>query len=250
MSAAGPQVRVFPTAGAVSSEAAALLKEWASEAVAAHGRFVIALSGGSTPEKLYRLLRNAGPSWLPYPKMDVFWSDERAVPPDDRNSNFRLAWNLWLAHIPLGEERVHRIKGEEGAATAAADYENELRSLLGDLPRFDVILLGVGSSDAHTASLFPRSRALRSRRLVEATRAPFPPRDRITLTLRVIHAARHLLVLVTGGGKADAVRRAMQKPPSSTVPASVLLRPEATWLLDEAAASALRARSAKRPSAE
>ncbi len=242
MSGAAPRVRVFPTTAALAQEAVRSLTSWAQQAVGDHGRFALALSGGKTPATLYELLAAAGPGALPYDRIEVFWSDERAVPPDHRESNYGLAWSAWLSRVPLEARRLHRIRGEGDPETVAADYEIELRHTLGDPPHLDLVLLGVGR-DGHTASLFPHDPALRADRLVVAVSAPVSPRRRVTFTLRLINAARHGLVLVTGRHKAAAVRRALEGPPSPASPASWLRGPHVVWLLDKTAAAGLRGRS-------
>ncbi|MBI3976502.1 MAG: 6-phosphogluconolactonase [Armatimonadetes bacterium] len=233
-----PRVRVFPTLEALTEEAARTLRRDAAAAVTRRGRFTLALVGGQTPEVLYRLLGAAGPRALPYPRLEIFWSDERAVPPGHRDSNYRLAWEIWLSRVPVDPRRVHRIRGEEGPDAAAARYERELRRTLGIPPRLDLILLGVGR-DGHTASLFPHAPALRSARLVEAAVAPASPRKRVTFTPALIGAARRVLVLAAGREKARVVERALAHPPSDTVPASLLRGRNVSWLLDRAAAARL-----------
>jgi len=237
VSQTGPEVRVVSTLQALAEEAAGLLRHAAERAVANRGRFTLALSGGQTPLLLYRQLAAAGPDALPYDRMEIFWSDERAVPPDHPDSNYHLVWEAWLAHAPLDARRIHRIRGEDGPAAAPA-YEAELRTLLGDPPRLDLILLGVGR-DGHTASLFSDTATVDATRLVIATVAPFPPQDRVTFTFPLIWSAATVLVLVAGPDKAQAVRQALLDRPSATIPSSNLRAPHMIWLLDEAAAAAL-----------
>ncbi len=233
---AGPEIRVFPTPHALAGEAARFVRDAAQQAVADHGRFALALTGGQTPQALYALLAESGPDALPYDRMEVFWSDERAVPPDHEESNYGLAWKAWLARAPLDLRRIHRIRGEDDPERAAADYDAELRRVLGNPPRLDLVLLGVGP-DGHTASLFGGDAALTSDRLVAAATAPVPPQRRITFTPRLIEAAARVLVLVTGSDKAETVRRALEEPPSPAVPASLLRGPGVVWFLDDAAAT-------------
>ncbi len=239
MTTPGPQVRALPTAQAVAEEAVRVVRDVAGRAVAARGRFSLALSGGHTPRGLYALLAQAGAEGLPYDRTEIFWSDERALPPDHRESNYRLAWGTWLSRVPVSAEHIHRVRGEIDPQGAAAEYEREVLRVLGDPPRFDLVLLGMGS-DGHTASLFPGDPALESNRLVVAVRAPIAPYPRVTFTFRVIEAARHILVLATGGDKAEAIKGALGNPLAPGFPAARLRRPHVLWLLDEAAAAVLR----------
>ena len=160
------EVRILADADAIAQTAAAEFVDAAREAVCAKGSFSVALSGGSTPKALYTLLLNNGPlrAMMPWDKIQFFFGDERHVPPDDAESNFRMASEAMLAKAPIDSKQVHRIKGEiENAAEAAAEYERDLRVSFrlatGQLPRFDLILLGMGP-EGHTASLCPGTKAL------------------------------------------------------------------------------------------
>lgn len=233
------QVRLFPTLDALAAGAARTVRRRAAAAVAARGRFTLALSGGETPEALYRLLGEADPRTLPYDRVEIFWSDERAVPPGHRDSNYRLAWKSWLSRVPVRVGPVHRIRGEASPLTREAQrYARLLRRRLGVPPRLDLVLLGIGR-DGHTASLFPRASTLRSDRLVEVAVSRAPPRGRVTLTLLLIRSARAVLVLAAGAEKAAPVARALLAPPSEAIPASLLRGRGVIWLIDEAAASKL-----------
>lgn len=238
---AAPEVRVFPSLHALAEEAVRCIHRVALQAVAARGRFTLALSGGRTPQGLYTLLAQGGAGALPYDRMEVFWSDERVVPPDHPESNYAVAWRAWLSRVPLPAARIHRVPAAVGAQQAAAQYEAELLRVLGDPPRLDLVLLGVGR-DGHTASLFPGRPALEDDRLVVAATAPEPPRRRVTFTPRAIRLAYRVLVLASGGDKAQAVRRALEEEPSAAVPASMLRWARVCWFLDEAAAAPLRRR--------
>jgi len=210
-------LRILPDLEAVSREAAERFAAAAGRGVRERRRFTVALSGGSTPAALFRLL--AAPPLreaLPWDRTQVFWGDERCVPPEDPASNYGTAHALFLSRVPIPPQNVHRMRGEEDPERAAAAYEAELRAAFGltggEGPRFDLILLGLGE-DGHTASLFPGSPALRETdRLVAA---PFVERlsaYRLTLTLPVLNAAREVLVLVAGGVKAAALREVLQGP--------------------------------------
>ena len=213
--------------------------EWLAETMARNltssGRCTIALSGGGTPRPVYAAL--AAPDLaggIDWGKIDVYFGDERAVPPDDRENNYRMATDALLSHVPIPASHVHRIEAERHDLDAAADaYAQVLPEAL------DVLVLGLGA-DGHTASLFPGSPALteRRRRVVVVT-SPKPPRQRVTITPPVIAAARQVVMLVTGREKAATVARALDTdaPPPSQVPA-VLAR-HGVWFLDPLAAARL-----------
>jgi 6-phosphogluconolactonase len=205
------------------------------------GRHIV-LTGGSTPGVAYERAAGMGADWS---GASLWFSDERCVPPDDELSNYRLAKETLLDRIDGVAPEVHRMRGEEGPHAGADDYEFEMRNRLGEQnPRLDLVLLGLGS-DAHVASLFPRHHSLSARDRVavgeeEAGLAPFVPR--ITLTLPTLCRGRHIVFLVTGEGKANAVEKAFGREPSPDAPAS-LVRPrdgELTVLLDAPAASRLK----------
>ncbi len=197
----------------------------------------IVLTGGSTPADAYRRAAAAGADWS---AATVWFGDERCVPPDDERSNFGMAAAALLDRLPTGTRpRVVRMEGEAGPEAGAAAYEERLRGELGDRPRFDLLLLGLGD-DGHMASLFPgKPQAGETERLVtgvpEAGLAPFVPR--ISLTVPVINAARRVVFLVSGAGKASAVARAFGDGSDPAVPASLVVDP--VVILDAAAASEL-----------
>lgn len=239
-----PEVVVLPDPAQVAREAARRLVAQVREAVAARGRFSVALSGGSTPGALYRLL--AGSPYrgqIPWPQVHLFWSDERCVPPDDPGSNYHLAAGALIDHVPVPAENVHRMRGEEAPEWAARAYELALVDFYcGPRPRFDLVLLGLGS-DGHTASLFPGDPALdETERLALAVEAAYEdrPSRRLTLTLPALNTAREVLFLVTGSAKAGIVQQVLEDP-AQHLPAQ-RVRPVAgrlTWLLDAAAAGRL-----------
>jgi 6-phosphogluconolactonase len=202
----------------------------------------IALTGGSTPRDAYTRAAAAGSDWS---RAKLWWGDERCVPPDDELSNYRLAKESLIDRIEGGKPELHRMPGERGPHDGAADYERELRAAFGEqAPRLDVVLLGLGP-DAHVASLFPGHATLDvTDRLVvgedEAGLEPFVPR--ITMTLPTLCDGRHIVFLVAGESKAEAVERAFGGEPSHNAPGS-LVRPRdgrMTVLLDPPAASRLR----------
>jgi 6-phosphogluconolactonase len=250
-------LRVAPDPAALYRDAVEEVTRIASEAVRRAGVFTFALAGGSTPRELYRLLA-AGDSpfrarlpWdrfeFPWDRTHFFWGDERLVPPDHPDSNFRMARDAMLAIAPVPPDHVHRISGEaEDAATAAADYEQELRRHFGAggdaLPRFDLVLLGMGA-DGHTASLFPGSPALgETGKWAVAVRRAEDAIDRVTLTPPVFNNAAHVVFLVAGAAKAAAVKQAIEgDAPPERLPSRAIrpLRGTLLWLLEREAAALL-----------
>ena len=213
----------------------------ARAATTARGRFTCALPGGSVADTFFPALVGATVDWR---KVDIFWGDERAVPPSDPASNYGLARRLWLDHVPLDPTRVHPIHGENPDLDAAAKaYANELTTVLGGRP-LDLVLLGMGP-EGHVCSLFPDHPALReSTRAVVAVRdSPKPPPDRITLTLVPIRGADLVCVAAFGGEKAEAAREAIEAP-DSRLPVALAARAgnRALFLLDEDAAAGLASR--------
>ena len=221
----------------------------ATDAVAKRGRFTIALSGGSTPKNLYTLIAANASANLPWDQMFFFWGDERHVPPDDPDSNYRMAKEALLSKVPIPANNVFPIPAENPDANAAAEaYEQTLRKFFnlpaGEFPSFDLILLGMGP-DGHTASLFPESAALQEKsRLVVANWVEKLKTSRITLTLPVLNAARCVAFLVSGGDKAEVLREVLEgSAPAEKYP-SRLVQPsdgKLIWLVDRAAASQLSA---------
>jgi 6-phosphogluconolactonase len=238
------QVSTYADVASLSRGAADAIADAAHRAVAARGRFTIALSGGSTPRALYGLLATEYQQRIPWTATHVFFGDERCVPPDHPESNFGMARGSLIAHIPGLDARTHRIAGERPAADAAAQYDAELHAAFpGDDPTtFDVLLLGIGP-DGHTASLFPGSPVLRERvRWAAAAEAPpsATTRARVTLTLPVLDASRDLLLLCAGADKRPILERIRAAGASAgdLFPAArVTAREHVRWLLDRSAAS-------------
>ena len=204
-----------------------------ADTIAARGHATLALAGGRTPEPVYRAL--AAPpvrERVEWPRVEFYFGDERAVPPDDPASNYRLAYRTLFEHLPADPARIHRMPAELRDLEAAAEAYARLLP-----PQLDLLLLGMGA-DGHTASLFPRSPVLAERRLVAVAQAPYPPPVRLTITPPVIRAAERIAVLVTGSDKAAMVTRALTGPPApEEVP--VQLARHGTWFLDRAAAALL-----------
>ncbi|RYZ07286.1 MAG: 6-phosphogluconolactonase [Myxococcales bacterium] len=194
------------------------------------GRASLALAGGTTPKATYEALAGLPLDWS---AVDIFFGDERCVPAEHEDSNYRMAKAALFDRVRIPSERIHRMRGElEDRDAAARSYELELPEAL------DVVVLGIGE-DAHTASLFPGSPALReeTRRVLPVT-GPKPPPERLSLTPPVLRGARVLLVLASGAGKAEPVRRAL-KDPIDVVATPIQLARDGVWFLDEAAAAAL-----------
>jgi 6-phosphogluconolactonase len=219
----------------------------ATRAVAERGRFTIALSGGSTPRNMYTLIAANAATTLPWDRMFFFFGDERHVPPDDPDSNYRMANESLLAKIPVPPANVFRIPAENPDADAAAGmYEQTLRKFFalapGEFPRFDLILLGIGP-DGHTASLFPETAALQEKtRLVVANWVEKLDTSRITLTLPVLNHARCVAFLVSGIDKAAALHEVLEgKAPAEKYPSKLVQPSEGKliWFVDRAAASEL-----------
>lgn len=241
------EVRVLPDATTLARAAADAFLQAARESIAATGRFTVALSGGSTPKAIFKLLAEdhaTGANLLPWDKVQIFFGDERHVPPDHPDSNFRMASETLLSKVPIPAENIHRIEGELNAADAAARYESRLRSVFAITgnapPRFDLIMLGMGS-DGHTASLFAGSAALgEMSSLVCANWVEKFQSHRITFTFPTINAAAEVLFVAGGADKATMLRNVLHDGPP-TYPAQGI-RPvngRLVWLVDEAAASAL-----------
>ena len=230
---------VYPDADHLARAAAEHFATLAAEAIAARGQFTVALSGGSTPRAAYALLAAEEVDW---PRVHVFWGDERCVPPDHLDSNYRLAREALLDHVPLPAGNVHRIRGEINPEQAAADYERTLRSFFARRPeeptaRFDLILLGMGE-DGHTASLFPGTAALHEQtRWVLAHYVDKLRAWRVTLTPVVINAAAQVTFIVAGAGKADQLRQVLAGPYQPDALPAQIVRPtdgRLLWLTDEA----------------
>lgn len=236
---------VFDNAESIARATAERVAELARTSIEARGLFTVALSGGSTPRRVYELL--AGEEFrqgIDWPNVHVLFGDERMVPPDHAESNYRMANEALLSRVPVPAENIHRIDGVGDAAANASAYEAELRGLFGDAdwPRLDHVLLGMGD-DGHTASLFPGTSALNESRLwvapnwVEKLGA-----WRVTLTAPVVNAARHVTFLVSGAGKAVRLREVLKGERDPARLPSQLIRPSdglLEWFVDREAASKL-----------
>ncbi|MBK8984515.1 MAG: 6-phosphogluconolactonase [Chloroflexi bacterium] len=243
---AAPTVHVFADAAALVEAAARLFVTIAATAVAQHGRFLTALSGGSTPQALFQRLSQPDYAQRAFWRSShIFWGDERLVPPDDPGSNYKLAADLLLQHVPVPAANIHRAKGELDPETAVTDYAHQLHQLAPAghaWPRLDLALMGLGS-DGHTASLFPGPIAPGERtHPVIAVTANYDgrPAHRLTLTPLVFNDASHILFLVTGANKAQAVTAVLHGPPAAEQWPAQRIHPttgQITWLLDQSAAA-------------
>lgn len=217
----------------------------ARESVGRRGRFAVAISGGSTPREMHRMLA-APPAFaaIPWAKVHFFWVDERCVPADDPRSNFGTARKDFLSRVPIPEKNLHPAQGASPPEKGAEDYELELIRFFhleeGEFPSFDLVFLGMGA-DGHTASLFPGDGALREeRRRVVAVRGGIPILNRITMTCPALNRARRIVFLVVGQEKAETLKAVMSGD-IPTLPAGMIrpLQGDLLWLLDQAAASLL-----------
>lgn len=243
-----PNLQVFSDSDLLARAAAEAFTVAAAEAVASRGRFLVTLSGGSTPQAMFSLL--AEPTYrlrIDWTAVHVFWGDERLVPADDRGSNYYYAQHLLLAQVPIPASQVYRVRGELPPNEAVEDYRRQLQSIATGRqawPRFDLALMGLGA-DGHTASLFPGAAAISEKtRSALAVTADYAgrPAQRITLTPPVFNDARQVLFLVSGKEKAKALAavlggpRDIQKWPAQSIqPASHNL----TWFVDRPAAERL-----------
>ena len=209
----GARIEVWRDAAELAARAAELFTDIAVKSAEERKRFSVALSGGSTPKALYRLLaddahqNSLARAW---PLTHVFWVDERCVPPFDPQSNYRMAREALLMHVPVPDEQIHRMRGEDEPAHAAARYASVLESeFVTPVPVFDLILLGMGT-DAHTASIFPHSPLLKGSSPDQTVAAIYVERLRawrLTLTLRVLNHAQNIIFLVSGVEKAEPLRK-------------------------------------------
>lgn len=250
-----PRIAVADTPAALAEAAALMIVETAREAVSVRGRFTIALAGGATPRETYsRLARSSLRESMPWDRTWIFFGDERAVAPDHRESNFRMAHEALLGSVPVPSAQLFRMRGEaKDQDAAAAEYAEAMLKVFeaapDEPPRLDLVLLGLGI-DGHTASLFPNSPALRETArwavAVHAAAAAIP--RRLTLTLPVFNAARHVTFLGAGGEKAKVVRAVLEGrnigPANGEALPAALIQPRAgalEWRLDRAAAALLDA---------
>jgi 6-phosphogluconolactonase len=240
------QIEICPDPGQLAVTAVDRILDAAADAIGKRGRFMLALTGGSTPDKTYALLAQPQRAKrIDWSRTNLFWGDERFVPHDDPRSNYNMARRSLLAPAEIPPDHIFPIPTDTTPVTAAAAYEKTLRQAFGsagaELPRFDLLLLGMGD-DGHTASLFPGKPALHETRAWVTWSPPGvlpPPVDRVTLTFPVLNAARRVMFLVAGAAKAAALREVLagkanveQRPAAGVRPTDGTV----LWLLDKAAA--------------
>jgi 6-phosphogluconolactonase len=245
------EIRIMENGDELAREAADLYVWLGSESIRTRGRFLVALSGGSTPKRLHQMLADSTYARrLDWTKVQFFFGDERCVPPTHPDSNFGMAKATLFDPLRVQPSQIYRVKGEDQPAAAATDYESLIRKVTRNsapvVPELDLILLGMGA-DGHTASLFPGTAAARERtRLVAEGTAPTGVPHRVTMTLPLINQAHVVLFLVTGQEKASTVRQVLENKDGagSSLPAS-MVEPETgrlIWFLDHGAASELTLR--------
>jgi len=248
-------LRVYGDAGQLARAAAELFVNTAADSIAARGRFWVALSGGTTPRRLYKLLAtSAFSSRVDWGRIRIFWTDERYVPADDLDSNYRMTAEALLQHVPIPFMNAYRVPTElNPPQAAAAAYEHEIRHcfrVFDSVPQFDLIYLGLGTN-GHTASLFPRSPALKeTSRLVLADFVAEVASWRITMSTSLLNRGRTVAFLITGEEKADVLPEVLLGPRDPARLPAQLIAPEGNllWMVDEAAAGTLP-RAEKRRSA-
>jgi 6-phosphogluconolactonase len=241
-----PKLIILDDAQSLYVHAAEEIAHFAGEAICMHAEFMLCLTGGSTPAPIYKLLAERFRLSVDWKEVQFFWGDERCVAQDSPASNFGMAKRTMLSQLDLRPQQIHRIRGEDPPAEAALAYEAELRASFGvgegELPRFNLTLLGLGDN-VHVASLFPGDPALHEReRIAVAVEVDAPQRHRVTLTPPVLNNSARVMFLVAGEGKAAAVKSALEGPRDPDhFPAQIIDPPngEVLWLLDRAAASLL-----------
>jgi 6-phosphogluconolactonase len=237
-----PEIKVVTDLSALVEETADRIASAARSAIADHGTFSLGLSGGSTPEPVYRrLAEEPYGSAIDWGKVKIFFGDERCVPADSTQSNYRMARETILSKVPIAEGNVFRMRGEIDPNDAAIEYGRLLKAQFGD-GGVDMILLGMGD-DGHTASLFPETEALNeSKHRCVANFVPKMNTWRITMTAPFINRADAVVFLVSGGGKASRVAEVLKGPREPRRLPSQLIHPvngRLTWLLDSAAAAGI-----------
>jgi len=249
------RITVYPDHASLITSAADWIVDLAAKAIAERGRFTLALSGGSTPQPVYaRLATKDCRDRIDWPKVQIFFGDERCVPPDNPQSNYHMVRTTLLDQVPVRPGNIHRIRGEDAPEKAAAEYTGTLqRQFGGDIAGggpppegFDLILLGMGDN-GHTASLFPGLAAVTETvRWVMALYVEVAGMWRVTMTPVIINAARQVAFLVSGTEKAEMLQRVLEGPYQPVVLPSQIIQPASGklhWLLDASAAAKLKRRS-------
>ena len=231
-------IQIFSDATKLAINAAQYFEKCSAEAIASRGNFNVVLSGGSTPKSMFQvLIRDSFLERIDWEKIHIYWGDELDVCPDDPESNYHMAHESFLVHIPIPEKNIHRIFSELGPNNAAASYESTLRGIfIGHLPRFDLVFLGMGT-DGHTASLFPFTDALcESTRWVVPNFLKLQNIWRVTMTAPVINESRNIVFLVSGESKLKRLRQVLQGPYRPKTLPSQLIKPhngKLIWMVDQ-----------------
>lgn len=238
-----PEIRRFADQDALAVAAADLFAAQAADAIAARGQFHVGLSGGSTPKAMHRLLASdAYRDRVDWANVHVYFGDERSVPPDDADSNYHMARETLLDHVPVPDSQVHRMRGEIDPAEASKEYGLMLKAVFGYGPGFDLLLLGMGD-DGHTLSLFPGTSALQEpRHRVRANYVPKLDTWRVTITAPFANTARMAAFLVAGANKSGVLAEVLNGPRDpERLPAQLIAPTDGAllWLIDEAAAAHL-----------
>lgn len=242
-----PKITVLDDAQSVYVHAAEEIAHFSGEDICTHAEFTIALSGGSTPAAIYQLLGDRFRLSVDWKEVQFYWGDERCVPPDDELSNYAMAHRTLLTHLALRPDQIHRMRGELPPEEGARAYEDELKRAFslgeGEFPRFGLVMLGLGDN-RHTLSLFPGHEAAldEKERLVVPLEVDATPRERISFTPPVANNAQRAMFIVTGAGKAEAVRDVIEGPRDPLRFPAQIIQPrdgELLWLLDKDAASLL-----------
>ena len=240
-----PEVRIFKDLEALSRAAADLFIEQGAQSIAERDRFLVALNGGGTPNRLFQLLATDFHDKVDWSKVHVFWGDERRVPPDHLGSSYGQARDALLSRVPIPDGNIHRIKGELGPPEASKDYSLILKQFASpplEWPRFDLVYLGMGE-DGHTASLFPGSAVDMSEPAIPVT-AQYQdrPANRVSLTPVVFNSAHMVAFMATGEKKAQTVAEVLSDRYNPAPYPAQWIKPNdgrLIWLVDEAAASKL-----------
>jgi 6-phosphogluconolactonase len=237
-----PEIKIYDNAAGVTKAFAKHLAQWIEESKTP--LFHIALSGGNTPKLLFRYLADNYKNSIEWSKVHFWWGDERMVPPDDDESNYKMTNELLLSQIDIPEGNIHRIRGEEDPPTESVRYGDEIESLVPDKetwPAFDLIILGMGD-DGHTASIFPNQmELLHSLDVCEVATHPSSGQKRITLTGKVLNSAKKTAFLVTGENKAKRLQEIFSGPNKGRLLPAFHIHPagELFWFVDQAAAGKL-----------
>jgi len=240
------ELHVYPDAATLARAAADTFARTADVAIAQRGAFHVALSGGNTPRAAYELLAEEPlRDEIPWNSVFVYFGDERCVPPSDAQSNYRMAEEAFLRKVPIAQTNVHRIAGEVDPGHAANEYASLLRADFGNVPQFDLVMLGLGP-DGHTASLFPGTAPeTDSDSLVRAVYAPSQQMWRVTITPKVINSAHNVVFAVEGVEKAQILAAIFEGPIDPVKYPAQIVHPSSgrlIWLVDESAAAMLKTR--------